>query len=409
MKTLYNANCVITGNGSKIQNGSVVVEGNKITRLGPEKDVEVKNPDLVFDLQDHTILPGLIDSHVHLTLNGGKNPGVDMTNRSQTQIVLDTIKNCRKTIDSGVTTVRDLGSPYDIPMAIRDEVEFGTFRGPRIVAGGQAITATGGHGEVADGPWHLPSMGNCRKIGRAADGVPEVKKAVREQLQRGADCIKVIVSGGVADGTYGVLEYSSEELSAIVSEASRHGVDVASHAHSPEAIAASVNAGVCSVEHGTFIDNESINTLARSNVYLVSTLSIMHAISNHSEVPEQDRRLSKQAVEHHKQKVLDAHEAGVSLAMGTDAGGKALPHGRNPLELKMLVDAGLDPMDAINISTHQSASMIGLGHEIGVLEQGYAADLIAVKGDPVDSIDVLQDSDNIDLVVKSGEIMKNRL
>lgn len=408
MQAYIEAGQIITGRGTVYEDGAIRIGNDSIDAVGSSEDVSREGVELTFSLPEHTIQPGIIDAHTHLATTGNPDVTSDDLLRSISQKSLDAVKHARTTVEAGVTTVRDVGSALDVAMTVRDEIAAGSVPGPRIVASGQGLTATGGHADVT--PWHIETD-NVNGQGRVANGVAEVREAVREQLEREADAIKVWATGGVIDpeGEIETLEYSPEELKAIVEEADRHNVDVAAHAHAPNGILACVDAGVHSIEHGMYMDDEAMQAMAENDVYLTLTMAVMQTLTSSDAVPEYYKTNTESAIEYRRSKMEDAQEAGVKFVMGTDAGAPTLPHGENTLELECMVDAGIDPLEAIEISTRQTAEMLGMDETVGVLQDGFDADLIAVKGDPLEDITTLRDPENIDLVTVDGEIMKNNV
>jgi imidazolonepropionase-like amidohydrolase len=406
MKTYISANLLITGDGEGYKDGALLIEDGTILDVGPAESVSSEGADRTYDFSEETVMPGLIDAHTHFSSFGDADREGYTVGSSTADRVLHTIENARETIDNGITTIRDVGSPGDIPMVVRDAIADGIVRGPRVVTCGQGLTATGGHGYPL--PPHIVGD-NIPLNGYRADGVDEVITGVRTQLERTADAIKVWATGGVIDpdGEIDTLEYSQEELNAIVAEADRHNVHVAAHAHPPSGIQACVEAGVRSIEHGMYIDDASIKAMAENNVYLVSTLSVMHNLKNHPNVPDYYRTNTESAIEHHVSKLPDAVEAGVPLAMGTDAGAPTYAHGGNADELRYLVEAGLDASKVIEIATRQTAELLEFD-DLGVLRPEYKADIIAVKGNPLRDIDVLTESSNILFVMSDGQVMKSK-
>lgn len=405
MKTYISANLLIMGDGEEYTDGALLIEDDTILDVGPAESVSSESADRAYDFSEETVMPGLIDAHTHFSSFGDADIEGYTVGSSTADRVLHTIQNARETIDNGITTIRDVGSPGDIPMVVRDAIADGKVRGPRVVTCGQGLTATGGHGYPLSP--HV-AEDNLPINGYRADGVDEVITGVRTQLERGADAIKVWATGGVIDpeGEIDTVEYSQEELNAIVAEADRHNVHVAAHAHPPSGIQACVEAGVRSIEHGMYIDDASIEAMAENNVYLVSTLSVMHNLKNHPNVPDYYRTNTESAIEHHVSKLPDAVEAGVPLAMGTDAGAPTYAHGGNADELRYLVEAGLEASTVIEIATRQTAKLLEFD-DLGVLRPGYKADIIAVKGNPLRNVDVLTESSNIRFVMSDGQVMKS--
>lgn len=405
MRIRIQGDSVISGDGSVYDDGAVLIENDRIVDVGLDEEVSKSDVDQEYSLAGHTVMPGLIDVHTHIGSVGDPDRMGYTLKNSPSQRVIDTIENARKTVEAGITTIRDVGTPNDIAMTVRDAIADGLFPGPRIFACGEGLTSTGGHGDEL--AWHLADSYDDGRKGRLVSGVADAKLAVREQLQRGADGIKVWATGGVIDpeGEIDSVEFSQAELDAIVEEADRHNVHVCSHAHPPSGIKASVEAGVRSIEHGMFINEESARLMAENDVYLVSTLSVMKKLTNNPNVPEYYRTNTREAIDHHTEMLPIVDDLGVRFAMGTDAGAPTYPHGENAMELECLVDAGLDPLRAIEISTRQSAELLEID-DLGILDEGYKADIIAVEGDPIDDISLITDPENVVLVIADGSVVK---
>lgn len=401
------ADQIVTADG-EIENGAVLVDDGVITAVGSQTDIDQSACESV-SLEGYTLLPGLIDGHVHITGPPVDTGAVeDLTGNSTAEVTVRAIENARRTVEAGVTTIRDLGSPNDVAMTLREAIAAGTFDGPRVLTSGQGLTATAGHGDLV--PWHVDSFleteaGNIGSKGLVADGPTGVRRAVRRQAKLGADLIKVWATDGTGDRGGGrILSFSPAELEAIVDEATRLDLPVAAHAHGAQAIKVCVEAGVRSIEHGMYMDEEAVDVMAESGTYLTFTYATMEEMA-YGEAYGYDS--TKQALEHQRSMLSYARERGVNFAMGTDAG-TVTANGENGVELEHLVDRGFDPLEAIEICTAGSAAMLGLD-SVGRLEAGYTADLIAVRGDPLTDVSVLQDPDRIDLVMRDGRELKNRV
>jgi len=394
-----------------INEAGITIKDGVIQEVGSQEDLP-EDADYHYHLPEHTVIPGLIDGHTHITSIGEpEDPNVerDAVMHTQSERVLETFKNCQRTIEAGITTVRDLGGPRDISMAVRDEIAAGSFAGPRIVTAGEGLTSTGGHGD--EHPWHLANVDIGRKQ-YVADGVSGVKQAVRTQLQRGADLIKVWVTGGVVDEGDGVeaLEYSPEEIEAIVAEADRHGVPVASHAHTPRGIEVSIEAGVHSIEHGMYMDDRSIEMLIDSGTYLTLTMAVMETIRSNEYLADYLHQNADKAIDYQRSMLSAARDAGVNIAMGSDTGGyPSIPHGENTLELECMVNAGYSPQEALQVSTVATSDMLGFGDSLGQIAPDYIADIVAVEGDLLADITRLRDPANIDLVMVDGSPVKDTI
>ncbi len=355
------------------------------------------------------ILPGLIDAHVHLTLEGiniARDMAVPFSMR-----FYKSVEHMRRTLEAGITSVRDAGGA---DAGTKTAVEEGVVSGPRMQISITPLTITGGHGDfwMRSGnefrvfPSH-PGMPDGR-----CDGPEGVLVKVREVLRAGAEVIKICATGGVMSPTDqpDFTQFSPEELAVIVREAAyRGGIKVMAHAQGSEGIKNAVRAGVHSIEHGVYLDDEAIELMLEHGTFLVPTMIAPLAVLEAGEeggMAEHAVRKARQVVEAQADSFRHAHKAGVKIAMGTDAG--VLPHGTNLRELGLMVDAGMTPMEAIVATTRTAAECLGWQDRIGTVEAGKLADLVITKTDPLRDIRSLQDSDNILVVIKDGEMVKDR-
>ncbi len=385
---------------------TLIVQGSRITavqdgiRTPGELGLDGQEP-IVIDLLDRFVLPGLIDAHVHLTLGSDRpsNP-FELTGE---EMLVDAIVNARRTLLAGFTTVRDLGSrPHAWPLLVlRDAIADGRIPGPRILAAGSAISATGGHADVLGRPAkiasRLPTPGIC-------DGVAACRQAVRRQFGVGADLIKINATGGGGERNGGRNDppaYFDDEFDTLVATAHSLGLKVAAHAHGTAGINAALRAGVDSIEHGSFLDEASIRLFRQHDTFLVPTLSVQDRIAEEVDTATGAARLRMlDFIRHHPANVGKAYAAGVKIALGTDAG--VVPHGRNARELDWLVEVGMTNVDALRAATTHAAQLLGLEDDIGALEPGKSADLIAVEGNPLEDLTVLHD---VSFVMKSGRVL----
>jgi imidazolonepropionase-like amidohydrolase len=370
-----------------VENGAVVVEDGRIASVGEARALP---PGVeVVDLGDVTLLSGLIDAHVHLVWSASAEPHEVVERESRALTTLRCAANAALHLGAGVTSVRDVGATDGLSIDIARAVELGVISGPRVVAAGRAIAMTGGHG------WF---------IGREADGVEAVRHAVRSELKAGAECIKLMASGGVYGHAEepGSPQLTVEELRAGVAEAHKAGRKVAAHAYSAEAINNALSAGVDSIEHGSFLDRATAERMREQGTYLVPTLSVYQAMSDRGPElgsPDYIQRKTAEVLEASREAFRLALEIGVPLASGTDCGAPGHPHGTLPEELRLMVEAGATPLEALRFGTSAAADLVGLGEEVGVLEPGMKADLLAVGGDPLRDIGALRD---VRLVLRDG-------
>lgn len=399
MAIVFRNGKVIIGNGEVVEKGAVVVDGKNIVFVGPARRTPSSKKDTVFDISGKTILPGLIDAHVHLCVDGSPDPITSLLKDSIPQLTLKTANHARQTLEAGVTTVRDMGGKDYIDIAVRDGIESGILQGPRMLCSGKLVCMTGGHG------W---------QFGREANGVDEVRAAVREQLKAGADLIKLMATGGIM--TRGVepgsTQFTLEELIAGVEEAKKAGRKTATHAQGTEGIKNGLWAGINSIEHGFFLDDEAIELLLEMKAFVVPTLCAPYHILKagiRKGVPAYAVEKSEKVMKSHCESVKKAHKAGVPIAMGTDAGTPFNRHGENLKEMELLVRNGFTPMEAIVATTKTAAEVLGLEKKFGTLQKEKLADLVVIDGNPLKNIALLQDKEKIAAIMKEGKFYKCEL
>jgi len=382
---------------------TVVIENGKVARI---VDGYVAEPGgKVVDLKDSFVLPGLIDSHVHLTGQQGPTSRLDEVTQSSADQAMVGAGFARKTLMAGFTTVADLGAENHAIFALRDGIKRGDVIGPRIIAAGSAVSVHGGHGDING---YSEEVMHVLRPTSVCSGADDCRRAVREQVWVGADIIKITATGGVLSNTAAGLnqQFSDAELAAIVETAHRMGRKVTAHAHGVDGINSFLKAGGDSIEHGTYLDGDSIAAFKKNGAYLVPTLMAGDFVYRIASGPNNFLTPAQTA------KALDAgpkmlamarraHDGGVKIAFGTDTGVSA--HGDNAGEFALLVKAGLTPLEAIQTATVNAADHFSLSAEIGSLAPGKAGDLIAVKGDPLSDVTVLQ---HVTAVVMSGVVVK---
>src|SRR5690349_9070104 len=373
--------------------GVIVVNGEHITAVNPK---ELPNNATEVDLGDVTLMPGMMDMELNMLLGGpsGGNPRSDIQDDPAFRTLRGTL-NCRTTLMAGFTSCRNLGlfvktGGYMLDVALSRAVDNGWIVGPRIEPAGHAITPTGGHLDPTMFQRMAPGVMPLSVEEGIANGVPEVRKAVRYQIKHGARLIKISASGGVMShsGEAGAQQYSDEELAAIVDEAHRAGLKVAAHAHGDAGIRACIRAGVDCIEHGSLASDETIQLMVENGTFLVPTSYLSEGLDVSMAAPELQAKAAE-VFPQAKQMLGKAIKAGVKIACGTDA--PAVPHGKNAKELWAMVDRGMTPMQALQAATMTSAELIDRGHELGRLAPGYLADIIAVPGDPADDITMTED------------------
>ncbi len=390
--------------GEYVQPGALLIEGERIAEVSPSA---VPPDAAVVELGDLTLLPGLMDMEINMLLGGpsGGNPRSDVQDDPAFR-TLRAIVNCRTTLLAGFTTVRNLGlfvktGGYLLDVALARAIDNGWVDGPRVVPAGHAITPTGGHLDPTMFQRLGPGIMPLSVEEGIANGVPEVRKAVRYQIKYGARLIKISASGGVMShsGLAGAQQYSDEELAAIVDEAHRAGLKVAAHAHGDAGIRACIRAGVDCIEHGSLASDETIALMVEHGTFLVPTSYLSEGLDVSRAAPELQAKAAE-VFPRARAMLGKAIAAGVRIACGTDA--PAIPHGQNAKELWAMVDRGMTPLQAIRAATLTSAELIDVGDR-GRLEAGLLADVIAVAGEPLDDITVLED---VRFVMKGGRIYK---
>lgn len=401
--------CVIDGTGGDpLTDVSVVVEGKYIKDITPDGNRFIPSSAIAIDCGQQTLLPGLIDAHVHM---GPIDANIATQHRLyfNSMFVIKTLHVIKETLEQGFTTVRDCGG---IDAGYREAIEQGLFPGPRLLVAGYAISQTGGHGDVRLQTEVFPAMEYPTGWAIVCDGVNEVRRGVREQLRRGVDHVKVMAGGGCASPTDELesTQYTVEELKAAVYEAESAGKYVCAHLYSSKSIMNCVEAGIRSFEHGNLLDVKSAEALARSGGFLVPTLAtyeITHRLRDKLTLPENVIRKHKQAREASFEAVDIAYRSGVRIASGSDLIGPKHPHKALEIELKSRI---VGPMNAIVSATKTNAELLRKEHEIGTIERGKLADLILVKGDPLKNIEILQEyGDKITIIMKEGTLYKNVL
>ena len=387
---------VIVGDGRILERATVLVEDKKIVKIA-QNSINIPKDTQKIPLDGQTLLPGFIDAHIHICMDGSPDPVAASLSESPTLTTLKAAQSARRTLMAGVTTVRDMGAKDGIDFGLRQAINSGLIPGPRMLISGRLICMTGGHG------W---------QIGLEANGPDEVRKAAREQIKAGADIVKLMATGGVLTPAVepGSEQFTEEELRAGVEEAHKAGKKTATHAMGTRGILNALKAGIDSIEHGVYLDDETVSIMVKRKTPLIPTISALYNIESkgvEAGIPEYAVQKTIKVKPFHLESIRMAREAGVPVAMGTDAGTPFNMHGENLGEVKLLVDyGGFSPMGAIEAGTRIAARVLGLEKELGTVTEGKIADLVMVEGNPLDNMDVLLNQESIWLVMQGGKIVK---
>lgn len=390
---------ILDGLGGNRPKATVIVQNGRIVAAGEARDVRVPRTARRLDGRGLTVMPGLIDCHVHLCLGAEPDVVGAIAAESSPVTLLKAAQAARRTVEAGFTTVRDLGFRDHSVFALQQAIACGFTAGPRIIAAGLAICMPGGH---------------ARFIGRETEGVEAVRAAVREELKAGAEVIKVIASGGVlTPGTSpDDAQMTVDELRAAVNEAGRQGRRVAAHAHGATGMKNALRAGVHSIEHATLMDDEARSMMKRQGVFMVPTLSALATTAGCGPgcgIPPSAIDKARHMVKRHERSFRLAHQNGLPIALGTDAGTPLNYHGDNAQELERMTVLGMPPGEAIIAATSAAARLLGLEHDLGSIEPGKVADLVFVEGDPLRRIGLLLKKERLAGIMRNGRFVAGEM
>ncbi len=403
---------LIDGTGQDpVYNGAVLAKNNRILAVGKASEIPRPVETTVIDAGGGAILPGFIDTHVHFFIEGLNL--ISFMTKPFSLTFYETVDRMKRTLDAGITSVRDAGgTDFGTKMA----VEQGLIPGPRMQISISVLSTTGGHGDT----WlrsgkefgFMPPYPGHPGFSVICDGVEQVRQKVREILRAGAEVIKVCSTGGVASPTDhpDFTQFSPEELAVMVQEGEyRRGIKVMAHAQGAEGIKNAVRAGIHSIEHGIYVDDEGIELMKQKGTFMVPTLvaplGVLEDAETSAGVPEYAVRKARETVEDHAENIAKAYRAGVRIAMGTDAG--VIAHGTNLRELGLMADIGMSPMDVLVATTRDAAACLGWEKRVGTLEPGKLADVVITRIDPLADLHALADTHNISLVMKDGQVVKD--
>jgi imidazolonepropionase-like amidohydrolase len=402
--TLIHAGRVIDGVADRpLLERTVVVDGQKITSI--EAGYRTASAgDRVIDLRNGTLMPGLMDMHVHLTSEYSRTAELDRFKKEAADVAFDSVVYAERTLLAGFTTVRDLGDSFRASIALRNAINAGKVKGPRIFAAGKSVATTGGHADPTNG-W-ASFLGTVRgPEDGVANGLEQAAQAVRQRYKDGSDVIKITATGGVLSVAKSGHnpQFTEEEIRAIVATARDYGFTVAAHAHGAEGLKRAVRGGVDTVEHGTFMDDEAIQLMKKHGTFYVPTIIAGRWVYEQAQdpgfFPELVRPKALQVGPQIQATFAKAYKAGVNILFGTDAGVPA--HGQNAREFQLMVEAGMPAMEAIKAATSAPAKFLGI--ELGIVASGKGADLVAVPGDPLTDITSMQ---RVNFVMKDGVVYK---
>jgi imidazolonepropionase-like amidohydrolase len=378
---------------------TIIVTDDRITAIAPTASTPAQPTDKVIDLTNYTVMPGLIDVHTHLTMANNFDPYFELSMTPAKEAIIG-VENAKVTLEAGFTTVRNVGANDFTDVALRDEINAGHIPGPHMQVSGPALGITGGHMDENLLPYEYHVHGEA-----VADGIAAVQHQVRENIKYGADLIKIGATGGVLSkgDDPQASQYTLEEMQAIVIDAHRLGRKVAAHAHGAQGILWATQAGVDSIEHGTYINDECIAAMKQHGTYLVPTAYLIDWARQYAHLPALYEQKMKDVSAVEKTNIKHAIQSGVKVALGTDAA--VYPHGLNAHEVDVYVNQfGMSPLAAIQTGTINAGDLMGWTDRVGTLEPGKWADLIAIDGDPLKDVRILQ---HVNFVMKSGVVYKD--
>ncbi|SNS99418.1 Imidazolonepropionase [Ekhidna lutea] len=405
-RTIIHAGTLIDGVSKKaVSEKSIIVEGKSITSI-ENGYVSAQNGDQVIDLKNYTVMPGWIDMHVHMEGESSPDRYIRTFTDNPADKAFMSVDISRRTLMAGFTTVRDVGGS-GVNVSLREAIAKGIIDGPRIFTSEKGLSITGGHGDPTNG-YRDDLMGNPGPKEGVVNGVDDARKAVRQRYKNGADLIKITATGGVLsvakDGKG--AHFQEAEIKAIVEAATDLGFHVAAHAHGDEGMQRAVANGVKTIEHGTYMSDETMDLMIEKNAFLVPTITAGMEVAENAKKPGYYPKVVADKARVIGPKIQGtftrAYKKGVPIAFGTDAG--VFKHGENAREFTYMVEGGMPAIEAIISATSVPAGLLGMGDQIGSLKEGYLADIVAVPGNPLENIEVMKD---VKFVMKEGKIYKN--
>ena len=402
---LHCGKIVDVSTGNVVSEKTIVVENNRIAEIADGYSTPGENSTTV-DLKSYTVMPGFIDMHVHIESESSPRTYIDRFTKNEADIALQASVYAERTLLAGFTTVRDLGGS-GVNIALRNAVDKGIVPGPRIFTAGKSLATTGGHGDPTNGRKKEWTGDPGPKEG-VVNSPEDARKAVRQRYKDGADVIKITATGGVLSVAKSGKnpQFTVEEIKAVTETAKDYNMLTAAHAHGDEGMQRAVLGGIKTIEHGTYMSSETMDLMKEYNAYMVPTISAGKRVAKNAEIPgyfpEVVAAKAKEIGPISQKTFAKAYKRGVPIAFGTDAG--VFPHGENAMEFQFMVEAGMPAMDALQSATITNAELLGMGEELGQLKKGFLADIVAVKGDPLSDVGLLQD---LGFVMKNGVIYKS--
>ena len=405
-RTLIHAGKLIDGASDTVAGEvTLVVEGKKIVAI-VDGYLEPGEGDQLIDLKDSTVLPGLMDMHTHLTGESSKDSYMERMRLNPGDYAIRSVVYAERTLMAGFTTVRDVGDRYDLSVPLRNAINRGFIPGPRIFTATKSLATTGGHADPSNG-MRSDLQGDPGPKEGVVNSAEDARKAVRQRYKNGADLIKITATGGVLSLAKNSQnpQFTDEVLRAVVETAKDYGFMVAAHAHGTEGMKRAIRAGVKTIEHGTFMDDEAMRLMKEHGTYYVPTILAGKWVEEKAKIdgyfPEVVRPKAAAVGPMIADTFAKAYAAGVKIAFGTDTG--VSPHGENAREFALMVAGGMPPIEAIRSATVVTAELLGIEDEVGTLKPGMLADIVAVTGDPLADISILE---SIDFVMKEGVVYK---
>ena len=391
--------------GSIREEVTVVVEGDRVKSVEAGYSGATSEAEVV-DLKSHTCMPGLMDMHVHLFSQMNPKSYEEQFRLNPTDHAIRSTIYAERTLLAGFTTVRDLGTGYNVSIALKKAIEKGLVKGPRIWNAGQSLATTGGHADRTNG-LRGDLMGDPGPVEGVVNGIEDARKGVRQRYKEGADLIKITATGGILSVAKSGQnpQFTEREIREIVTTARDYDFHVAAHAHGAEGMKRAIRAGVRSIEHATLADDEAVELFKKHGAWYVPTLAVARFAAEKAEIPgyfpEVVRAKATSLGPRAQATFGKAYRAGVKIAFGTDSG--VTPHGENAKEFRYMVDAGMPPLEAIRSATLGAAELLGIEDELGAIEEGKLADVVATPGDPTEDIETMT---RVSFVMKAGKVYK---